>query len=61
VVVSAAPLHVGGGLQLGLDANQYVEDPRAWTNVVSHHQSSILSVVREGRSAARGDPAPGAA
>jgi len=61
LVVSAGLLYVSGTLTLGFDANQFIQDPRAWTNVVfalllstaivlvamAHYQSSILSLVRE--------------
>ena len=54
-------LYVSGGLKLGFDANLFVQDPRAWTNVVfalllstaivliamAHYQNSILTLVRE--------------
>ena len=61
LVVSAGMLYVSGGLKLGFDANLFVQDPRAWTNVVfalllstaivliamAHYQNSILTLVRE--------------
>ncbi len=61
LVVSAAMLYVGGQLKLNFDANLFVQDPRAWANVIfalllstaivliamAHYQTSILTLVRE--------------